>query len=69
MWILRLHLIFAFPSKLGSTFRFPANLDQRNALAFKPLNFTFYDFHRFLNKFQCFFNMNFVKRYVEVLIS
>uniref|UniRef100_A0A251VFW2 Uncharacterized protein n=1 Tax=Helianthus annuus TaxID=4232 RepID=A0A251VFW2_HELAN len=69
MRILRLHLIFAFPIKLRSTFRFPANLDQRNALAFKPLDFTFHDFHRFLNKFQCFINTNFVKRYVEVLIS
>ncbi|MFS7889169.1 hypothetical protein Hanom_Chr00s000003g01603811 [Helianthus anomalus] len=50
MWILRLHLIFTFPSKLRSTFRFPTNFNQRNALAFKPFDFTIHNFHRFLNK-------------------
>ncbi|KAJ0826662.1 hypothetical protein HanRHA438_Chr17g0816811 [Helianthus annuus] len=50
-------------------FRFPANFNNKYALAFEPLDFTFHDFHRFLNEVHRVINKNFIKRYVEVLIN
>ncbi|MFS7938476.1 hypothetical protein Hanom_Chr05g00440161 [Helianthus anomalus] len=69
MRILLLHLVLTFPSKLRTTFGFPANFDQMNPFVLQLFVCTFYYLHRFLDKVHCFIDLNLVERNVKISVS
>src|ERR1043165_9089213 len=68
MWDFRLHLVLAFPSELWTSFRFPTNLNDRNATALEFLDSSIYDLDGFLDNVHSFIDLHIFKRDMEVLI-
>ncbi|GKF57952.1 hypothetical protein Tco_0171489, partial [Tanacetum coccineum] len=62
MRILLLELIFESSRELGTSSRFPSNLDNRDTTLLQPLDFTIHDLHEFFNEVELIINFYFIQR-------
>src|ERR1043165_10106489 len=68
VWVLRLHLVLAFPSELWASFRFPTNLNDRNTTALEFLDSSVNNLDGFLDNVHAFIDLHILKRNMKVLI-
>ncbi|GKB44815.1 hypothetical protein Tco_0889757 [Tanacetum coccineum] len=61
MRVLLLHLVFAFPGILGTSFRIPTDLHDWNATLLQTLNFAVHNLNWFFNEMELFINVDFVQ--------